>query len=226
VESWRLRLVVWAVPCAVAAQGAPPAVLPPVATTALARSLAAAGAPPQHGWRATAPYAGELVVAYIEIARGDRRKWEYRMAANAREVDRTMPGDLGGYPINYGYVPQTVSYDGDPFDALVLGPPLPGGSIVQGAVAGLMYMDDEKGYDAKVVLSPVDAEGRPIFTITDAVRSTVATYFREYKRGTMSGFSRVPGWGGIEDGRAHVAIAHAFFRACRDVPGKPCRSSP
>ena len=43
-----------------------------------------------------------------------------------------------------------------------------------------MYMDDEKGYDAKVVLSPADADGRPIFAITHAVRSTVATHFREY----------------------------------------------
>jgi inorganic pyrophosphatase len=40
------------------------------------------------------------------------------MGKNARAIDRMMPESVGGYPINYGFVPQTVSYDGDPFDAL------------------------------------------------------------------------------------------------------------
>ena len=50
------------------------------------------------------------------------------MRANARAIDRMMPVDVGGYPVNYGFVPQTISYDGDPFDVLVLGPPLAGGA--------------------------------------------------------------------------------------------------
>ena len=118
-----------------------------------------------------------------------------------------------------------MSYDGDPFDALVLGPPVEGGTLVQGAITGLMLMEDEKGYDAKVVLSPVGADGQPIFALTDAIRSTVSTYFREYKRGEMSGFSRVPGWGGVEDGRAHVLRTHGFFLQCRELAGKTCRPS-
>ena len=81
------------------------------------------------------------------------------MGANVRAVDRVIPQAIGGYPINYGFVPQTVSYDGDPFDALVLGPPLPGGSIVSGIIVGLMFMEDEKGLDSKVVLSPIDRMG-------------------------------------------------------------------
>ena len=64
----------------------------------------------------------------MEISRGDRRKWEFNMRTNARAINRMIPVDIGGYPVNYGFVPQTVSYDGDPFDALVLGPPLPGGT--------------------------------------------------------------------------------------------------
>ena len=46
------------------------------------------------------------------------------MRANRRAIDRMIPISIGGYPVNYGFVPQTVSYDGDPFDVLVLGPPL------------------------------------------------------------------------------------------------------
>ena len=83
--------------------------------------------------------------AYIEIPRGDRRKWEFNMVRNARAIDRMMPESLGGYPVNYGMVPQTISYDGDPFDALVLGPAIPGGRLVRGIIVGLMLMDDETG---------------------------------------------------------------------------------
>ena len=48
------------------------------------------------------------------------------------------------------FVPHTVSYDGDPFDGLVLGPPLEGGRMVRGVIVGLMLMEDEKDLDSKV----------------------------------------------------------------------------
>jgi inorganic pyrophosphatase len=54
-----------------------------------------------------------------------------------------MPDQIGGYPVNYGFVPQTVSYDGDPFDALVLGPPIRGGRVVRGTIVGLMFMEND-----------------------------------------------------------------------------------
>ncbi len=87
-----------------------PRELPAAATTQLARSLAASEAHAKHVWRDTPPLNDDGTVnAYIEIARGDRRKWEFDMGANARAIDRVMPEALGGYPVNYGFVPQTVS---------------------------------------------------------------------------------------------------------------------
>ena len=218
-----LAVVAW-IPAVLAGQPAagPPDVLPPLGTAGLARSLEAARPVTEHVWRDTPPMAGDQVTAYVEIPRGDRRKWEFDMRANARAIDRIIPGDLGGYPINYGFVPQTVSYDGDPFDALVLGPPLPGGELVRGVVVAVFYMSDEKGYDAKVVLSP-RAEDGTLLAVTDAVRQTVATYFREYKRGQPGAYSTVAGWGSATDGLAHVTITHAFFRDCREQAGRPCR---
>ena len=122
----------------------------------------------RHIWRDTPPLNDDGTVnGYVEIARGDRRKWEFDMAANERAIDRTIPEQVGGYPVNYGFVPQTVSYDGDPFDILVLGPPIEGGRLVRGAIVGLMLMEDEKGPDAKVVVSRVDAAGRPQHQLTD-----------------------------------------------------------
>jgi inorganic pyrophosphatase len=201
--------------------------LPAAAATQLATSLAHAQAHASHVWRDTAPINPDGTVnAYIEIARGDRNKWEFRMAANARAVDRVMPATLGGYPVNYGFVPQTVSYDGDPFDALVLGPPLPGGRLVRGASVGLMRMEDEKGLDSKVVLSLTSADGRPRHRLTESDRRRIADYFRRYKQHEPGKFSKVPGWGSAADGLSHVKTTHAFFRECRVLAGSRCRVAP
>ena len=120
----------------IALQAGPPAALPPEAAAKLRESLKQAAAHKQHLWRDTPPFDGTLVNAYVEIPMGDRRKYEFDMAKNDRAIDRIIPEPLGGYPINYGIVPQTISYDGDPFDVLVLGPPAKGGELIAGVVAG------------------------------------------------------------------------------------------
>jgi inorganic pyrophosphatase len=204
-------------PAAVAAQmsGTPPRELPATATAQLVESLEAARQHTSHVWRDTPPMNEDGTVnGYVEIPRGERRKWEFDMKANARAVDRVMPEDLGGYPVNYGFVPQTVSYDGDPFDILILGPPLPGGEVIRTAVVGLMFMEDEKGLDSKVVTSPLSATGQPRFALSAADRKRIGGYFARYKKHEPGKFSKVPGWGSAADGVAHVRTAHAFFREC------------
>jgi inorganic pyrophosphatase len=193
----------------------------------LSASLDAAAAHARSVWRDTPPFATNGTVnAYVEIAHGDRRKWEFDMRANALAIDRIIPEDIGGYPVNYGFVPQTVSYDGDPFDALVLGPALQGGDVVRGVVVGLLLMEDEKGIDSKVVLAPVGPGDRPLHELTPADRNTIADYFRRYKRGQPGRFSKVAGWGSVAEGRAHVTTTHAFFRQCRRPTTGPCQVKP
>jgi inorganic pyrophosphatase len=145
------------------------------------------------------------------------------MRANRRNVDRMIPEDIGGYPVNYGFVPQTISYDGDPFDVLVLGPALPDGALMRGVIVGLMFMEDEKGPDSKVVLSPADRDGRPLHELTEELQQEIGDYFKRYKENQPGKFSRVSGWGPPEDGRAHLTRAHAFFRRCRGNGRTACR---
>jgi inorganic pyrophosphatase len=199
-----------------------PSTLPATAVKTLAASLGAARSHQRHEWRDTPPTNSDGTVnAYIEIARGDRRKWEFDMRANRRAIDRMIPISIGGYPVNYGFVPQTVSYDGDPFDALVLGPPLPDGRFVRGIAVGVMYMEDEKGLDSKVVLSRVDASGRPMHQLTAAIQNEIGGYFARYKSRGRGTWSKVPGWGTAEEGLAFVKTTHAFFEQCPTRTG-PC----
>ena len=89
-----------------------------------------------------------------------------------------------------------------------------------------MYMEDEKGIDSKVVLSPhrrrMGARSR-----VDRRRSQeIGGYFRKYKRWEAGKFSKVPGWGSVAEGRAHVTTTHAFFRDCRMRAGATCQVKP
>lgn len=217
-----LVLLPWA--AAAQSQGQLFNVLPASATTELTASLKASAAHRKHVWRDTVPMNSDGTVnAYIEIARGDRRKWEFDMGANARAIDRVIPVKVGGYPVNYGFVPQTVSYDGDPFDALVVGPPLRGGQLVRGVIVGLMFMEDEKGLDSKVVLSRTDRNEQPLQKLTTEIQEEIGSYFKRYKQHEPGKFSKVPGWGSVADGLAHVKTTHAFFRECRERAGSTCQ---
>jgi inorganic pyrophosphatase len=207
-----------------AAQSSPPVELPAVATSRLVDSLEVSKPHVAHVWRDTAPINEDGTInGYVEITRGDRRKFEFDMKANERAIDRMIPPSVGGYPVNYGFVPQTVSYDGDPFDVLVLGPPLAGGSLVRGIIVGLMQMEDEKGHDSKVVVSVAGPDGKPKYALTRAEQRRIGDYFNRYKRDEPGAFSRVPGWGSVADGLAYVNTTHAFFLECRDRAGRACR---
>ena len=196
----------------------PPYELPAAAVQRLADGLAGSRAHKSHVWRDTAPLNPDGTVnGYVEIPLGERRKFEFDIKTAARVVDRVMPEALGGYPVNYGFVPQTMSWDGDPFDVLVLGPAIAGGTVTAGTIVGIMFMEDEKGLDSKVVVSPIGPGGQARYPLTLSDKKRIGDYFARYKEHEPGKFSRVPGWGSITEGRAHVDTTHAFFRECRDV---------
>ena len=206
---------------------AAPPVLPAAAVAQLSRSLGAAKTHARHVWRDTPPLnADGTVNGYVEIPRDDRRKWEFDLAVHERTIDRMMPEALGGYPVNYGFVPQTLSYDGDPFDILVLGPPLTGGELVRGVIVGVMRMEDQKGLDSKVVISIQGRDGRPLHALTAGDQQRITNYFRRYKEHEPGKFSNVSGWGTVEEGLSFVKTTHAFFLKCRNSVGQACRITP
>ncbi|MET0218548.1 MAG: inorganic diphosphatase, partial [Burkholderiales bacterium] len=93
----------------------------------------------------------------IEIPmRGDPAKYEVDKESGAMFVDRFMATAMH-YPCNYGYIPHTLSDDGDPVDVLVLTPvPLISGSVVRCRPVGVLKMEDEAGDDSKLLAVPVE----------------------------------------------------------------------
>jgi len=97
------------------------------------------------------------IYVVIEIpANNDPIKYEIDKDSDALFVDRFM-GTAMFYPANYGYIPNTLSEDGDPLDVLVVTPyPVVAGSVIRCRPVGKLTMEDESGIDAKLIAVPHD----------------------------------------------------------------------
>jgi inorganic pyrophosphatase len=96
----------------------------------------------------------------IEIPQGSRNKYEYDHRTGAIRLDRVLHSAVH-YPADYGFIPDTLSNDGDPLDVLVLvyEPTFPG-CVVPVRPVGVLRMNDDKGYDEKILAVPA---GEPRF---------------------------------------------------------------
>ncbi|KAL0263842.1 UNVERIFIED_CONTAM: hypothetical protein PYX00_011143 [Menopon gallinae] len=82
-------------------------------------------------------------------------KYEIDKDSSSLVVDRIVATPMF-YPCNYGFVPQTLGKDGDPLDALVVTEvPLMPGSVIKTRPIGVVVMEDEKGWDEKILCVPV-----------------------------------------------------------------------
>ena len=93
----------------------------------------------------------DLIDVVVEIPRGSRNKYEFDHEKGVIRLDRRL-FSATVYPADYGFVPDTLAEDGDPLDVLVLleDPTFPGCWINVRPV-GVLWMEDDKGPDAKVI---------------------------------------------------------------------------
>lgn len=161
----------------------------------------------------------------IEIpAHGEPVKYEVDKATGAMFVDRFMNTAMH-YPCNYGYVPHTLSEDGDPVDVLVVTPvPLISGSVIRCRPVGLLKMVDESGPDAKVLAVPIDKlcqlyRGvRGPQDMPPTLVAQIAHFFEHYKDLEPQKWVRVEGWGPAEDAHAEILGAVERFRNAKVKP--------
>ena len=154
----------------------------------------------------------------IEIPmNADPIKYEVDEESGAIFVDRFM-GTAMHYPTNYGYVPQTISGDGDPVDVLVITPfPLIPGVVVTCRPIGILKMEDEGGVDGKVLAVPTD-KILPIYThwqkpedINPLRLKQIAHFFEHYKDLEPGKWVKVLGWEGVDAAKQEILDGIANF---------------
>ena len=161
----------------------------------------------------------------IEIpAHSDPVKYEVDKETGAMFVDRFMNTAMH-YPCNYGYVPNTLSDDGDPVDVLVATPyPLISGSVVRCRPIGVLKMTDESGDDAKVLAVPVDKlclsyKGvKDIQDMPQLLLDQIAHFFEHYKDLDEGKWVRVEGWGGVEDAKKEILSSVDMYKSAPEKP--------
>ena len=148
----------------------------------------------------------------IEIpAHSEPIKYEVDKETGALFVDRFMTTAMH-YPCNYGYVPQTISDDGDPVDVLVITPfAVAPGAVVRCRALGMLMMDDEAGGDAKVLAVPVDkilgmySLWKRIEDINPQRLATIQHFFEHYKDLEKGKWVKVKGWAGPDQAKQEIS---------------------
>lgn len=146
------------------------------------------------------------ITVVIEIpAESGSVKYEVDKDSGALLVDRFMPTAMH-YPMNYGFIPNTLADDGDPVDVLVHTPtPLVPGSVIRARVIGVLKMTDESGEDAKIIAVPtkkVCPKLGNIETLADLpplLQESTQHFFERYKDLEPNKWVKISGWGDIEE---------------------------
>jgi len=162
----------------------------------------------------------EEVNVIIEIpAHADPVKYEVDKDSGALFVDRFMATCMH-YPTNYGYVPNTLSDDGDPVDVLVVTPfPLLSGSVIRVRPIGVLKMTDESGEDAKVLAVPIDKLStiyRSVHKLEDIqplLLHQIEHFFEHYKDLEPNKWVKIDGWFGAEEAKEEITSSVARFEA-------------
>ena len=154
----------------------------------------------------------------------DPIKYEIDKETGALFVDRFVSTAMH-YPCNYGYVPDTLSDDGDPVDVLVITPfALMPGVVVRCRPIGLLKMSDEAGGDTKVLSVPID-KLTPLYRHIETARDLpemvllqITHFFAHYKDLEPGKWVKVEGWLGPEEAKKEINDSVKRYKARRAKP--------
>ena len=151
-------------------------------------------------------------------------KYEVDKASGVMFVDRVLSTPMR-YPCNYGYIPHTLSGDGDPADVLVVMPlPLIPGSVIRVRTVGMLKMTDEAGEDTKLIAVPVSKvfPGHDNFQdVTDFPELTlarIAHFFEHYKDLEKGKWVKLEGWADKAAALAEILTCVERYNATPEKP--------
>ena len=151
-------------------------------------------------------------------------KYELDKKSGALFVDRFLHTAMY-YPGNYGFIPQTLSQDGDPCDALVISQvPVVSGCVIRCRPVGALVMEDEAGKDEKIIAVPVDAL-HPMYSAVRSFRELpalmcdqISHFFQHYKDLEAGKWVAVARWLDVEE--AQALIMEGIERATSNRPSE------
>ena len=144
----------------------------------------------------------------IEVPMGGNPvKYELDKESGAMFVDRFLHTAMH-YPCNYGFIPHTLSDDGDPVDAAVLGQhTLAPGVVVPSRPVGVLMMEDESGIDEKILCVPTN-KLHPYYENVVSIEDVrpilieqIAHFFTHYKDLEEGKWVKVTGWEGVDQAK-------------------------
>ena len=159
------------------------------------------------------------IYVVIEIpANSSPIKYEIDKDSHAVFVDRFMATPMF-YPANYGYIPQTLSEDGDALDVLVVTPyPVVPGSVIRARPVGMLNMSDEAGKDAKLIAVPHDKLSamyhkiKEVSDLPELLIKQIEHFFENYKDLEPGKWVKVDGWADAAAARAEIVKAADAYK--------------
>ena len=155
---------------------------------------------------------------------GEPIKYELDKASGALFVDRFLYTPMR-YPGNYGFVPHTLSEDGDPIDVLVCNTrPIMPGAVINCRPIGVLVMEDDGGQDEKLIAVPSEEMSHRFVDIQthsdlpSITREQIEHFFQHYKDLEPGKWVKISHWGDVAEAKGLVEEAIARAKAKNDGP--------
>jgi inorganic pyrophosphatase len=151
----------------------------------------------------------------VEIPKGSRNKYEWDHERNRLVLDRFLFSSVV-YPTDYGFIPDTLSLDGDPLDVMIcVSEPTFPGCLIDVKPIALFRMEDDQGIDDKVLAVPLSDPGwntmEKLEDIATQLRDEIEHFFSHYKDLEQKKV-RVDGWYSREDAIKEIEASRERFR--------------
>ncbi|MEM0909091.1 MAG: inorganic diphosphatase [Pseudomonadota bacterium] len=144
---------------------------------------------------------------------GEPIKYELDKGSGALWVDRFLYTPMR-YPVNYGFVPHTLSQDGDPIDVMIASTrPIVPGAVMNARPIGVLQMEDESGEDEKILAVPATAltlRYEKVKTYADMPNITleqIEHFFTHYKDLEPGKWVKIVGWADVDVAKDKVRQA-------------------
>ena len=148
---------------------------------------------------------------------GEPIKYEMDKVSGALFVDRYLYTSMR-YPGNYGFVPNTLSDDGDPVDVIVASTrAITPGAVINCRPIGVLLMSDEAGGDEKIIAVPSSKLTRrydSVINYSDLPQITldqIEHFFEHYKDLETEKWVKIDGWGDVQEAKRLILEAMARF---------------